>query len=155
MAPSTAERARPAPAMRVRMRSKREGRGAHPMATVVRLILLAHLVWIALVIFGALLTRGRPAWSMLHILALLWGIAVEAGPWPCPLTLAEQHFESLAGVTPIHGGFLLHCLDALIYPNLPFWVITLAGVSVCVFNLAIYGWRLRGWLLHRRASARP
>jgi len=122
------------------------------MTTVATSILLIHLVWITLVIFGALLTRGRPFWSTVHILALLWGIVVEAGPWPCPLTLAEQHFESLAGVSPIHGGFLLHYLDALVYPNLPGWAITLAGVSVCVFNLAIYGWRLRAWLLRRRSS---
>jgi hypothetical protein len=123
------------------------------MATLATLILLLHTIWIALVIFGALLTRGRPFWSTLHILALLWAIAVEAGPWPCPLTLAEQHFESLAGVSPYRGGFLLHHLDALVYPNLPSWAITVAGVSVCVFNLAIYGWRLRAWLLHRRTSA--
>lgn len=124
------------------------------MATLATLILLLHMFWIVLVIFGALLTRGRPVWSTLHILALLWGIAVEAGPWPCPLTLAEQHFESLAGVSAFQGGFLLHSLDALVYPNLPSWAITLAGVSVCVFNLAIYGWRLRAWLLHRRAVAK-
>ncbi len=121
------------------------------MAAVAAWILLAHLAWIALVVFGALFTRGRPVWSALHILALLWGIAVEAGPWPCPLTLAEQHFESLAGVSPFQGSFLLHYLDALVYPNLPSWAITLAGVSVCVFNLVLYGWRLRVWLLRRRA----
>jgi hypothetical protein len=121
------------------------------MATVATLFLLAHLIWIALVIFGALFTRRRPFWSMLHILALLWGIAVEAGPWPCPLTLAEQHFESLAGVPPYQGGFLLHYLDAIVYPNLPSWAITLAGVSVCVFNLVLYGRRFGAWLLHRRA----
>ena len=65
------------------------------MTAIAILILLVHLAWIVLVIFGALWTRGRPAWSALHILALLWGIAVEARPQsgPCPLTLAEQFFE--------------------------------------------------------------
>jgi hypothetical protein len=43
------------------------------MALVAVLILVTHLVWLALVIFGALWTRGRPVWSTLHILALLWG----------------------------------------------------------------------------------
>ena len=123
------------------------------MAAVATLILFVHLFWIFLVIFGALFTSGRPLWSAAHILALLWGIAVDAGPWSCPLTLAEQHFESLAGISPYQGGFLLHSLDALIYPNLPGWAITVAGVSVCVFNLAIYAWRLRSWLLRRRSSA--
>ena len=27
------------------------------------LVLLVHLLWIALVVFGALWTRGRPVWS--------------------------------------------------------------------------------------------
>lgn len=119
------------------------------MALVAVLILAAHLIWLALVIFGALWTRGRPVWSGLHILALLWGIVVEVGPWPCPLTLAEQFFEAKGGATSFHGGFLLHYLDAIVYPNLPGWVVTCAGVSVCAFNLGIYGWRFgkvfRSW----------
>jgi hypothetical protein len=115
------------------------------MATIATLVLLVHLVWIALVIFGALWTRGRPVWTTLHILSLLWGIAVEAGPWPCPLTLAEQYFETRAGQAAYHGSFLLHTLDALIYPNLPSWLITAAGVTVCAFNLAVYARRFRKW----------
>ena len=89
-------------------------------------------------------------WSALHILALLWGIAVEAGPWPCPLTLAEQYFETRAGLAAYHGSFLLHTLDAIVYPNLPGWLVTLMGVAVCAFNLSIYLWRLRDHLLRRR-----
>jgi hypothetical protein len=115
------------------------------------LILLIHLIWIALVIFGALWTRGRPVWTALHILSLLWGIAVEAGPWPCPLTLAEQYCETRAGLAAYHGSFLLHTLDALVYPNLPDWLVTVAGVAVCVLNLAIYAWRFRRYRLRRRS----
>ena len=106
-------------------------------------ILAVHLCFILAVIFGAIWTRRRPVWSALHILALLWGIAVEAGPWPCPLTLAEQHFDMAAGERAYQGGYLLHSLDAIVYPNLPSWAITSAGVLVCAFNLGIYGWRLR------------
>lgn len=113
------------------------------MALVAALILSFHLAWLALVIFGAFWTRGRPLWSALHILALLWGIVVEVSPWPCPLTLAEQYFESRAGWAAYHGSFLLHYLDAIVYPNLPDWVVTIAGVSVCALDLGIYCWRLR------------
>jgi hypothetical protein len=105
-----------------------------------------HLAWIAFVVFGALWTLGRPVWSGLHILSLMWGIAVEAGPWPCPLTLAEQYFESRAGFAAWQGSFLLHSLDAMVYPNLPEWVLTVAGVGVCGVNLGIYVrriWRAR------------
>jgi hypothetical protein len=122
------------------------------MAGAAILILAVHLAWILLVILGVLFTRGRPVWTTLHILSLFWGIAVEAGPWPCPLTLAEQYFETRAGYAAYHGGFLLHTLDALIYPNLPDWLITCAGVAVCVFNLAIYAWRFYKWRAHPEPS---
>jgi uncharacterized protein DUF2784 len=111
------------------------------MITAAILILLAHLAWVFLVIFGALWTRGRRGWSVLHILALLWGIAVEAGPWSCPLTLAESYFEGKAGLPAYQGSFLLHSLDAIVYPNFPDWAVTTIGVAVCAFNLGIYGWR--------------
>jgi len=107
------------------------------------LVLTIHLVWLVLVIFGAFLTRGRPVWSALHILALIWGILVEVTPWPCPLTLAEQYFETRAGWTAYQGSFLLHYLDAIVYPDLPGWVVTCAGVAVCALNLGVYGWRAR------------
>ena len=123
------------------------------MATAAILVLLVHLAWIVVVIFGALFTRGRPVWSALHILALLWGIAVEAGPWPCPLTLAEQFFEVRAGLAAYQDSFLLHTLDAIVYPNLPGWLVTLVGVAICAFNLGIYLWRFRKHLLRRRGLA--
>jgi Protein of Unknown function (DUF2784) len=120
------------------------------MAVAAVLVLFIHLTWIALVIFGALWTRGRPVWTTLHILSLFWGIAVEAGPWPCPLTLAEQYFELRAGYAAYQGSFLLHILDSVVYPNLPDWLITVAGVAVCAFNLAIYAWRFHKWRAHRQ-----
>jgi Protein of Unknown function (DUF2784) len=121
------------------------------MAAAATLVLLVHLAFIGSVVFGALFTRGRPVWTTLHILSLLWGIAVEAGPWPCPLTLAEQYLETRAGLAAYHGSFLLHTLDALVYPNLPDWLITVAGVAVCLFNLGIYARRFYKW----RAACQP
>jgi Protein of Unknown function (DUF2784) len=111
------------------------------MSILAVLILSVHLAWLVLVIFGAIWTRGRPVWTGLHVLALLWGIVVEVGPWPCPLTLAEQYFEARTGGTTYQSGFLLHYLDAIVYPDLPYWVVTSAGVAVCVVNLAVYCWR--------------
>lgn len=115
-------------------------------------MLAVHLVWLALVIFGAIWTRGRPALTALHILALLWGIAVEVGPWPCPLTLAEQYFESRSSLPSYQGSFIAHYLDAIIYPNLPAWIVTSTGVAVCILNLGIYGWRLRRYRITHSAA---
>lgn len=90
------------------------------------------------VIFGALWTRARPVLAVFHIVSLVWGIIVEVSLWPCPLTLAEQFFESHAGIGPYQGGFLLHWLDRLVYPDIPDAVITAIGVAVCAFNMAVY-----------------
>lgn len=109
-------------------------------------ILLAHLIWILLVIFGAFWTRGRPVWTALHIVSLIWGVIVEVGPWPCPLTMAEEFFEGRAGVEPYQGGFLLHYLDKLVYPDIPGWLLATAGAAVCALNLFIY---IRRWMRRR------
>jgi hypothetical protein len=57
------------------------------------------------------------------------------------LTLAEQWFEAKASQHIWTGGFLVHCLDSTVYPNLPASVIIGFAVAVCTFNLGIYTWR--------------
>jgi len=111
-------------------------------------VLLAHLLWILWVIFGAVWTRNRPLLAGFHIASLIWGIVAELGPWPCPLTLAEQFFEAGAGIDPYRGGFLIHYLDATVYPDIPEALLISIGVVVCALNLAIYGRRYQ-----RRTSA--
>jgi hypothetical protein len=93
------------------------------------------------VVFGAVVTRSRPILRWLHIVSLIWGILTELLPWPCPLTLLENWLEQKAGVAPYQGGFLLHYMDKLVYPDIPATALTVAGVIVCAFNLAIYGRR--------------
>jgi hypothetical protein len=123
------------------------------MVVAACLILTIHLAWLLLVIFGALWTRGRPVWSAIHILALFWGILVEVTPWPCPLTFAEQYFETRAGWAAYQGSFVLHYLDAIVYPQLPGWIVTIAGVGVCAVNLGVYGWRWRKGLIYTGRGA--
>jgi Protein of Unknown function (DUF2784) len=106
-------------------------------------VLFVHLAWILFVIFGTIWTRRRPMLTAVHVLALVWGIIVEVGPWPCPLTLAEEFFERRAGLATDQGNFVVHFLDLIVYPQLPDWAITVAGVAVCLFNLGIYAWRIR------------
>lgn len=114
------------------------------------LVLTVHLAWIGLVILGALWTRRRPVWSLLHVASLVWGIAVELGPWSCPLTIAEEHFETMAGMSAYQGSFILHYLDAIVYPNLPGWMVAGSGVAVCAVNLVVYG--RRGWNAIKRTE---
>ena len=109
-------------------------------AGLATLVLAAHLVWIAWVIFGCLMTRRSAGLRWLHIASLVYGIGIELGPWDCPLTLLEQALLDRAGITPYNEGFLVHYLQAMIYPDLSPLVLAWAGTAVCGFNLAVYAW---------------
>jgi hypothetical protein len=121
------------------------------MRILAALVLAIHLAWILWVIFGALVTRGRPWLTVFHVTSLVWGIIVEVGPWPCPVTLAEQWLETRAGMGSYTGSFLVHYLDAIVYPNASVALIIGCGVAVCGANLLIYLVRLVR-ALQRRAA---
>ena len=114
-------------------------------------VLLLHALFILWVIFGALLARSRPLLRWLHVASLVWGILTEVLPWPCPLTLLENWCETRAGVEPYQGGFLLHYLDKLVYPEISTTVLTVAGVLVCALNLMFYG--IQCWTARTKAGA--
>ena len=98
--------------------------------------------------FGAFLTRSHPILRWLHIGSLIWGILTELLLWPCPLTLLESWLEGKAGVQPDQGGFLLHYLDKLVYPDISSAMLTTAAVIICTLNLAFYGWQV--WVARPR-----
>lgn len=102
-------------------------------------VLILHLLWILWVVFGALFTRGRRVLGYFHIASLLYGIFIEVAPWPpCPLTVLEQALEERAGIVPYHEPFLVHYLEAVIYPDIPLLLLVGCAVAVCVFNLGVY-----------------
>jgi len=105
--------------------------------------LAVHLAFIVWVIFGTLVTRRCRWLARLHIASVAYGIVIEAGPWPCPLTFLENWFEARAGVTPYRGPFLVHYLDALVYPNVSPRLLVWAAVVVALFNAWIYFRRRR------------
>ena len=111
-------------------------------------VLFLHALFILWVVFGALLTRSRPILRWLHIGSLVWGILTELLPWPCPLTVLENWLEAKAGVEPYQGGFLLHYLDKLVYPDISVTVLTVAGVIICALNLAFYARQI--WIARLR-----
>jgi hypothetical protein len=103
-------------------------------------VLVAHVIFILWVVFGAILVGSRPVLRWLHIVSLVWGILVESLYWPCPLTFLENWFEQKAGVEPYRGGFLLHYLDKLVYPDVPAVALMSAAVVVCGLNFGFYAW---------------
>jgi hypothetical protein len=110
----------------------------------VEAVLLLHLLWCGWVLLGWTVTRGRPVLRTLHIASLLYAIVVETVPWlPCPLTLAEMWLEARTGIEPARGPFLVRVLDALVYPDLPEWLVVGAAVFACVGILSLYLRRYR------------
>lgn len=105
-------------------------------------VLILHTLFIVWIIFGALITRNRPILRWLHIASLIWGILTELTAWPCPLTLVENWLEAKAGIEPYQGGFLLHYLDRLVYPDISVVLLVTVGVLVCAVNLVIYVWQV-------------
>ena len=120
------------------------------MQGLAALVLAIHLVWILWVIFGALWTRGRPWLTALHLASIIWGIIAEVGPWSCPLTILEEHFETAAGLHSWTGDFLVHYLDAIVYPSISVRVIIGCAIAVCGANLLLYLWRMVRALRTRR-----
>jgi Protein of Unknown function (DUF2784) len=113
-------------------------------------LLVLHALFILWVVFGGFLAWSRPVLRWLHIASLVWGILTEVLYWPCPLTFAENALEQRGGIQPYRGGFLLHYLDKLIYPDISPSVLTIATLIVCALNLCFYAWRL--WVAHRIRS---
>ncbi len=106
-------------------------------------VLSVHAVYIAWVIFGALFTRGRPRLAALHVATLVDGVIIEIFGFWCPLTAFENCLEVRGGVSAYRGPFLLHYLDAVVYPNIPPNLLIAGAVAVCLLNLWIYARGLR------------
>ena len=120
-------------------RAKRGNCPIFPALFLAEAVLLLHLVWCAWVLLGWTVTRRRPLLRTLHIASLIYAIVVETVPWlPCPLTLAETWLETRAGIEPAQGPFLVRLLDAVVYPDLPEWLVVGGAVVVCVGILSVY-----------------
>lgn len=113
-------------------------------------VLAVHLLFILWIILGWLLTRRRPIWRWLHIACVMYGIFIEVSRLSCPLTLLEGALEARGGMAPYREPFILHYLEVLVYPNIPWRTLIAAAVAVCAGILGVYIQRYRhrgsrGW----------
>lgn len=103
-------------------------------------VLILHLLFIAFVIFGGLLTFRFHRIALVHIPAACWGAYIELTGGLCPLTAIEVGFRRTAGDAGYSGSFIEHYLLPIIYPSgltkdIQFG---LAGLVILI-NVAIYG----------------
>jgi hypothetical protein len=106
-------------------------------------VLVVHLAWIAWVLLGWTLTRWRRVLGWAHVASLGYSIFIEVSQLPCPLTLAEVYFERRASITPYRQPFVVHYLEAAIYPDISPAALTAGAVAVCAAILAVHFWRWR------------
>ena len=103
------------------------------------LVFVVHLAFIIFVILGALLV-WRWHWVIIpHLVAVIWGLAIEFLNAPCPLTPLEQVLLRKAGEEGFSGGFVEHYIVPLIYPQAHPRFFLKAGIFVLVINLVLYG----------------
>ncbi|WP_460415634.1 DUF2784 domain-containing protein [Pseudomonas sp. microsymbiont 2] len=107
-------------------------------------LVLLHLSFILLVLFGGLLVLRWPRALFIHLPALAWGLAVEGLHLECPLTAWENRMRSAAGDAGYQGGFVEHYIWPLIYPagltpQIQLWLATF----VLLLNLGVYGYVIR------------
>ena len=121
------------------MLQETQERGNCPIFVLAETVLFLHLLWCAWVVLGWTVTRCRPLLRTLHIASLIYAIVVELVPWlPCPLTVLETRLEARAGIEPANGPFLVHVFDAIVYPDLPQWLVVGCAVLVCAAILGVY-----------------
>ena len=109
-------------------------------------LLLLHLAFILLVLFGGLLALRWRGALLVHLPALAWGLAVECLHLDCPLTAWENRLRVAAGQAGYQGGFIEHYLWPLIYPpGLTAQTQVVLGAIVLLVNLVIYAVLVRRW----------
>ena len=75
-----------------------------------------HAAFVAFVVLGGLLALRFRWVAAAHLPAALWGVVIEAGGFPCPLTPLEWWLRDAAGETGHGGGFIDTHLMGLLYP---------------------------------------
>jgi len=107
-------------------------------------LVLLHALWLAFVVFGALLALRwrRVLWA--HAPVVAWGALVEFTGWVCPLTPWENDLRRLGGQEGYAGGFIERYVTAIIYPEGLTREIQIGlGIGVLVLNAGLYWWVLR------------
>lgn len=82
------------------------------------LTVLLHFAFLLFVVLGGFASHRYRRLTPLHLLAVAWGVYVEAMPGlRCPLTALENSFAVRAGGAGYEGGFIQHYLVPILYPE--------------------------------------
>ncbi len=108
-------------------------------AVLIKVVVGVHLLWVAWVLLGWIVARGRPWLMGAHIASVFYIIVIELLSWPpCPLNVAEAWLEKRAGLNTTRDSFLLRVAEAVSSRKISESLITGGAVLVCLFILGIY-----------------
>lgn len=113
------------------------------MHLAVGAVVLLHLLFIAMVVLGALLLWRWPRLVWVQLPVFLWGAAVNLAGWPCPLTAVENALRARGGGTPYAGSFVSHYLLPTHAKGLH--TEAAVGIFVLVVNACVYASVLLRW----------
>ena len=80
-------------------------------------VVVLHLLFIALAVFGGIGVLWVPQLAWLHLPALAWAVWISATHGVCPLTPLENSLRRLAGQAGYPESFIDHYLMPVIYPG--------------------------------------
>ena len=104
-----------------------------------RLVLAAHVAYVAFVLFGSFLVFRWPSMVYLHLAAVVWAFATLAFDLGCPLTPWEKTLLRRGGIEPYPEGFLQHhVLRTRFAPEDSRRNHTIVGLVVLALNAAVY-----------------
>ena len=104
-------------------------------------VVLAHLLFVAFAVSGALLALRWRWVPWIHVPAVLWAAFIEFSGGICPLTPLENQLRATAGLDDYSGDFIAEYLFPLLYPEgLTRGAQILIGTVVIGLNLAAYSW---------------
>ena len=117
-------------------------------------VLVLHFAIAAFAVAGGLLVLRWRRLAWLHLPVLAWCSWVNLAHRVCPLTPLENRLRALAGQSGYEGGFLDHYLTPVLYPaGMSADVALAAGISLPLWNVAVYAWVLRRRRREVRARA--
>ena len=117
-------------------------------------VLVAHFSYLAYLVVGGFLAWRWPRTIYLHVLAVVWGMAVVGAQLICPLTSAENWSRRRAGEAGVTQGFIDHYIEGVLYPA-RFTPLLQAMVAVLVLGSWVGLGFLTAGRRRRRRASRP
>lgn len=116
---------------------------------VVALTVAVHFAFLGYLLVGGFLALRWRRTVWLHVLAVIWGVAITTGHLDCPLTWLERWARAKAGMPGLPPeGFIAHYITGVIYPAS--WV---CAVQVVTFAMVAMSWALYLWRGRRRDAS--